>query len=334
MSYDTEDGRTPDVDAWVDRELTGPLDAFLDHVVDVEAGLAAVLTQARHNEATDALDNIVDVEAGLAALLTPPAILPPAVPSLSTPGIRFPALPALPRSAAPEDRADARRMHLRSHPSVAPLRRVLDRAIVVGVRPDELLSLMPEPLRMDVLRSLLIELDLLAAELERAVASESPGNDRLFAALSTARELTHGLAKVRQIPRGVGLDTFLARQVALLVDQLMSQCLEAVNVAVASFVHVMCWRSIQVEDRALFSPPKGDLLRTREEADWLFNDFTKANLTRTTVRVDDLDAVRWSKTRTRWPAGMDTADLAARSEETAPGSGVYIVLPGPAHVMA
>jgi hypothetical protein len=59
------------------------------------------------------------------------------------------------------------------------------------------------------------------------------------------------------------------------------------------------------------------------------DDFTQADLTRTSLAGRDLAGVRWSDWGTMWPPGTDTGELRARSREITPGTGIYkIMRPG------
>ncbi|MCX4596873.1 SAV_2336 N-terminal domain-related protein [Streptomyces sp. NBC_01549] len=56
----------------------------------------------------------------------------------------------------------------------------------------------------------------------------------------------------------------------------------------------------------------------------ILDDFTNVDLTNSDLTGIDMVRVRWSPL-TRWPATLDVEELKARSSESAPGSGVYIV---------
>ncbi|MEU9671833.1 pentapeptide repeat-containing protein [Streptomyces bobili] len=60
-------------------------------------------------------------------------------------------------------------------------------------------------------------------------------------------------------------------------------------------------------------------------------DFTDTDLRSADLTDIDLSGVRWSR-RTQWPPAMDIDDLRARSDETPPGSGTWIVRSGTATI--
>ncbi|MFC8704877.1 hypothetical protein ACFUIV_22190 [Streptomyces anulatus] len=59
----------------------------------------------------------------------------------------------------------------------------------------------------------------------------------------------------------------------------------------------------------------------------LLDDFTHDDLRDTDLRGIDFSGVHWSP-HTRWPPGVDIEALKARSDETPPGSGIWIVRSG------
>ncbi|MEU4180407.1 hypothetical protein [Streptomyces sp. NPDC026589] len=62
----------------------------------------------------------------------------------------------------------------------------------------------------------------------------------------------------------------------------------------------------------------------------LLDDFVTADLRGADLAGIDLTGVHWSELGTRWPAGLDVQALKARSEETFPGSGIWVVRSGTA----
>lgn len=64
-------------------------------------------------------------------------------------------------------------------------------------------------------------------------------------------------------------------------------------------------------------------------ADALLNgaldDFGHADLSGVDLAHIDLGGVHWSVSGTRWPAGLDVEALMQQSEETGPGSGIYVI---------
>ncbi|MDO0914146.1 hypothetical protein QQM39_25930 [Streptomyces sp. DT2A-34] len=59
----------------------------------------------------------------------------------------------------------------------------------------------------------------------------------------------------------------------------------------------------------------------------LLDDFTHDDLRDTDLRGIDFSGVHWSQ-RTQWPPVVDVEALKARSDETPPGSGTWIIRSG------
>ena len=55
------------------------------------------------------------------------------------------------------------------------------------------------------------------------------------------------------------------------------------------------------------------------------NDFTSADLREADLTGTHLEGVRWSRHSTRWPRSLDVEQLENDSEETPPGSGIFVV---------
>lgn len=319
------DDPADDRNTWADQELAdalAPLGTFLDNVVDVEAGLSAILAQARHDEATDALDDITDVEAGLAAILTPeePGPLETQSPGRVTVEIRV--------RRPGRRRSDARRLRLRR--DLAPLRRAFERALLINelthARSDDLGEQFIST-RASVLND---ETEALAADLERAAERGCVPLEHIAPVMALALQITDRQRDARRTtPKVNGINA----ELGTLSKRLVTNYTAVVDAAVAQYCQRHQWVYLHLQDD-MFRPGASRSLGSPKLIDWLFNDFTDGDLTQSTVHIEDLDGVRWSTAGTRWPAGMDTADLAARSRETVPGSGVYVVLPGPARVMA
>ncbi|MFH8399685.1 hypothetical protein ACH4E9_19890 [Streptomyces anulatus] len=64
----------------------------------------------------------------------------------------------------------------------------------------------------------------------------------------------------------------------------------------------------------------------------LLDDFVTADLSDADLAGIDLTGVHWSELGTQWPAGLDVEALKARSEETFPGSGTWVVRSGTATI--
>lgn len=55
------------------------------------------------------------------------------------------------------------------------------------------------------------------------------------------------------------------------------------------------------------------------------DDFSHADLSEIDLTTVDLVGIRWSERNTRWPPGTDIERLRSASEETEPGSGVFVI---------
>lgn len=327
MPFDnTDDDRNSRIEQELAHALAG-LDTFLDDVIDVEAGLAAILTQARHDEATEALDDVTDVEAGLATILTP-GTRSPIPPVAETLEVQFETRTGRITYTRRLDhgRYDVRRLRLRR--DLAPLRRLFDRTVLINT----ITHTIPDYREVMIFDAELLrnEIESLATDVERVIERECVPAGHIQTLMAASVNIANWMRVLRNGgPKLPGIEQEL-RQMS---EQLVSQCLRAVDAAVAHECRSRDWDYLLVQGEMLRCGA-GERLRSPERVDWLFNDFTDGDLTAVTVHIEDLDGLRWSTVGTEWPTTLDTADLAARSRETAPGSGVYVVLPGPAHAMA
>ena len=55
------------------------------------------------------------------------------------------------------------------------------------------------------------------------------------------------------------------------------------------------------------------------------DDFSQADLSRADLDHIDLMGIHWSVSGTRWPPSLDVEALIQQSEETEPGSGIYVI---------
>lgn len=60
----------------------------------------------------------------------------------------------------------------------------------------------------------------------------------------------------------------------------------------------------------------------------LLDDFTQADLRHADLTHIVLTGIRWSLGGTQWPPVVNREELLARSTETSPGSGIYVVTRG------
>lgn len=296
-----KDGGTPPA-----REYDDP-DAFLAGALDVEAGLRDILVQSRHDELTERLDDVLDTSAGLANILgdEPEAATEDAalISRVNVAGRPVPA-PA--------------RMAFRNDPLVEPLRRAFEATRYL----KGLLGIIGSP----ALTSGHIPIDLVAADCRARDLVVDVGHALHRIAPYVGPDLLRG-------PLGQ----------AETLAELVTCALEYGNpeVLVRGGAHravgkLLQWYAHAFQDlisHTLDQPPGlFGMVNTPESLDQFLNDFTKGDLRSILLTVADLDGVRWSPRRTRWPHTIDTADLRIRSEETPPGSGIFTVQPGPAAV--
>ncbi|MFF8919601.1 hypothetical protein ACF08M_41560 [Streptomyces sp. NPDC015032] len=312
------------------------LDDSLDSVLDIEAGLREILIHSRHDTAVNALGTVLNTEAGLAGIL-PPSPQPHA--SSDTSGThRHPRagdfLPAL----SPADR-----MALRKHPDVKAaqraLARTLDRArdLPLDLARDLALALACDldrtldrdrdldldlarararardlPRALDLARARELDLDH-ARTLDHARARARDLDHARDLALDLARDLDRDLDHARDLARTLAHDLDLARDLDLDLDRDLDAFIEIRTNEVCRAIGSVLHQEPPVLDAA--SVPT------------LLDDFTDDDLRDTDLRGIDFSGVHWSQ-RTQWPPVVDIEALKARSDETPPGSGIWIVRSG------
>ena len=137
----------------------------------------------------------------------------------------------------------------------------------------------------------------------------------LYRVHSLADALVHALGRTRkQI-----LNINQAREQAFNIDRSLSRTLDAVLERSRALDRV-CAQG--VAGRLGISPTEG---LAEALLDGALDDFTSADLTRTSLADADLTGVRWSLPGTSWPPGTDVKALLARSEEAESGGGVLVV---------
>ncbi|WP_019064563.1 hypothetical protein [Streptomyces prunicolor] len=128
---------------------------------------------------------------------------------------------------------------------------------------------------------------------------DEPGHGR--------HRLDHHLARARDIARvlalALALDTADARD--LIVEIRTAEVGRAIGLALR----------------------REPLVLDKNSLHTLLDDFTSTDLTGI-----DLSGVRWSEHTTQWPSAIDIEDLKARSDETPPGTGTWIVRSGTATI--
>ncbi|MFF9346654.1 hypothetical protein [Streptomyces sp. NPDC014734] len=311
------------------------LDDSLDGVLDIEAGLREILIHSHHDTAVDALGTVLDTEAGLAGIL-PPTPRPQASGTHRHPRAGN-SLPAL---------SPAERMTLREYPDVKAAQHALDRdhdSHVLSLASelartciDDLYSDSPRELVLDRAHDRIRDLDrALALVLTRA---------RILApALARVLDLALGptLDLVRDLDldhvRDLGLDLDPTRILDTRARVLAAALARAHNLArdldlaldlADAFIEIRTNEVCRAIGLALHREhPALDTASVRT----LLDDFTHDDLRDTNLWGLDLSGVHWSQS-TQWPPVVDIEALKARSDETPPGSGIWIVRSGTATV--
>ncbi|KOV93758.1 hypothetical protein [Streptomyces sp. NRRL B-3648] len=353
------DDRDQAVDHWLNQHQHTLIDA-LDDVLDTEAGLREILIHSHHDSAVDGLDTVLDTEAGLTAILppTPQPTDPPTphgIPHAHTSGQE------LLHTLGPADR-----MSLRNHPDVKQASRARARALNLAARARVLDPDLELERDLDFARDLAHDLNrdlgrAIAHDLNRACA-RNRGLDRYLAferlseltaalngaiararildpALDRARELTaaldHARAHVRHFDLDLDLDLALdrARELTAALDlvrnfDLARDLTPSRDLARDLDRIVIDVRTAEVR-RAIGlalrrEPPELD----EDSLHTLLDDFTTADLSNAVLTSRDLSGVHWSEHGTQWPPTLDVEKLKARSDETPPRSGTWIVRSG------
>ncbi|WP_238427062.1 hypothetical protein [Streptomyces adustus] len=301
----------------------------LDDLLDTAAGLREVLLQSHHDTATSNLDTVLDTEAGLAAILpTPPA------PTAHTPHHPTETRELL-HTLCPADR-----MILRNNPEVKAasqalaLDHVLDRARAFDLTFDlaceltvDLERAIERAVAVHLDHDLAVHLDLaqtVAADLELA-RHPNRNRDRAFdlvVSLTVARDrvVDHDLA------RDLDFALARARDLARAFDVTLDLDLD-VGLVCGVIVEI---RTAEVGRAIGLALGREPLVLDRDSLHGLLDDFTTSDLSSTDLTGVDLSGVHWSEHTTHWPPGSDPEGLKSRSDESPPGSGVWIVRSGTA----
>ncbi|MFJ3714064.1 hypothetical protein [Streptomyces sp. NPDC090053] len=294
------------------------LDDSLDSVLDIEAGLREILIHSRHDTAVNALGTVLNTEAGLAGILPPP---PQPQASSDTSGTHShpragDSLPAL----SPADR-----MALRKHPDVKEAQRALAHTLDCALALDR-----ARTLARDLARTLALDLDLDRAldlarpiALDLTIALDLDLDLDLDRARDLALELGRTLAHVRA--RGRGLAHVRARDRGLACDLASDLASDlARELALDAFIEIRTNEVCRAIGSVLRQEPP---VLDAASVPTLLDDFTHDDLRDTDLRGIDFSGVHWSQ-RTQWPPAVDIEALKARSDETPPGSGIWIVRSG------
>jgi hypothetical protein len=333
------------------------LDDSLDSVLDIEAGLREVLIHSRHDTAVDALGTVLNTEAGLACIL-PPTPQPQASDTSGTRG--NPRAGDLPFALSPADR-----MALRDHPDVKAAQQLLSRdldhdldrdlsPLAVRARAIERAMTLGRDLARALARDLtrilardlsrphsrardfVRDIDLardraraLDVDFARVLARDAPYvvDSGVHFARSRARDLNLDLDSIHSLDRllgvglgfGLALDRARARDLTRLLDLVLDYDLDH-----DVFIEIRTNEVCRAIGSALHREPP---LLDAASVLMLLDDFTHDDLRDTDLRGIDFSGVHWSQ-RTQWPAVVDLEALKARSDETPPGSGIWIVRSG------
>ncbi|WP_372346651.1 hypothetical protein [Streptomyces sp. KL116D] len=340
-------------DEQVHRRLQAPLEKALDGLLDVEAGLSEVLLSSRHEAAVDALETVVDTEAGLVAIL-PAEADPPPRPDLAAAEQPLHDLSAAQRLALrsnPTVRAasealarDIERGHAlvrsldhalvrahilvrnldrardrdldRAHDVVRDPERARDRAIARDSARDLAIAIervygFNRTLVGDLVQDLDFDLDRdldLDYDLDRDLA------DACDLALALARDLEPGLDRDFDSARA------LARGFCIYLDRTLGREGDLVAAVIGARTN---WLGRAI-GQALGRPAPA----WGHNAAAVLNDFTADDLTGVDLTGVDLGGIRWSESGTRWPSTVNVDAVKARSDETRPGSGTWVVRSG------
>ncbi|MEU0386155.1 hypothetical protein [Streptomyces chartreusis] len=343
------------------EEHQAPLVTGLGEVLDIEAGLHEILLMSRYDTSVRALDHVLDIEAGLAAVL-PSRPSEPAVKATTPEWLQGRTVPReLFDSVSPRER-----ITLRVRPPVSKASRALDNALHLNLAldPDRALArALVQDLALELARDLnreigrahgfvrtrdlgrLIDLDCVcdtALHIDRnipgVVALDPRSLDRARG-LIRARDIVFNLAQdlVVAVPhaRELSLDLALpldrARALALDLDHALNHVF-ALGCDHNFHVDVVNIRTNGVRralGRALHQePPTIDTSAVHP----FLNDFTASDLRSADLGGIDLGGVRWSEYGTQWPWDLDVEHLKSRSDEAAPGSGIWVVRSGTATI--
>ncbi|MFE4492461.1 hypothetical protein ACFRKD_08375 [Streptomyces niveus] len=341
------DGAEDRVSHWLDAQQRSLLN-HLDTVLDAEAGLGDILTQAHRNAVTDRLKNALDTEAGLREILVPSS--PLAASPQKQPGLNE----VTPGAAAPEEQVSPQvRLTLRTESHVSEACGVLEDAVSI----DKLICFVhtraavlkranshacpqkhtgtcgPSCVRLatDARKALSAALLIfkIAGPRSRAFAERldlEPAGDRaatLAAGLESSRYRLRALTNITHSNGGCRNVPAAAVELTEILDEMREISRDVVGLCIARV-----WQTI--------SMILGRYLPALDERATLafLDDFTICDLRETDLGSIDLTGVRWSERGTLWPEAVDVEDLKIRSDEILAGSGVYVIRSGTATVRA
>ncbi|MEV8248413.1 hypothetical protein AB0R01_32265 [Streptomyces rochei] len=319
------------------------LDDSLDGVLDIEAGLREILIHSRHDTAVDALGAVLNTEAGLADILPPT----PQLQASGTSGThRHPCAGDVLPELSPADR-----MALRNHPDVKAARCALDRDLPRTLALELALKLAHTFVRglprdrafaFDRIRDRALAL-VSALDSARALDSDLARARVRVRALNRARALARDLVRARDLARDLVRDLDSARDLDSdhVINHACGRARDLVRILDLALDHDLALYRALARARDVLSEIRANevcraigLALHREppvldaaSVSTLLDDFTHDDLRDTDLRGIDFSGVHWSQ-RTQWPPVVDIEALKARSDETPPGSGIWIVRSG------
>ncbi|KPI01941.1 hypothetical protein OK074_5448 [Actinobacteria bacterium OK074] len=312
MADEPSSGAEESADEWLSdghSELSSGLSRFLD----LDGGLREVrLHVAGHGELVRGLGRVLDVERGLRGILRPGE----AGVSVAG-GTGRPEAGQLDAAAAVRAVPVGRRLAVRKdaaiHACVVSDLLVRTAELAVDFERDRRRPL-AETGRLDIYRERVFDL---AADLDRASGLGLPRG--LARSLTPALAFDRDLDLALVLARDLELDLDLARDLARDLDLACGLDLDLVR-GVAKYLALKAGRLLNLEYTEGIA---GAFL------DGALDDFTDADLTDVNLADLDLSGIRWSADGTRWPPGTDIEALLSNSQETAPNSGVYVLMPPP-----
>ncbi|MFG2864246.1 hypothetical protein [Streptomyces sioyaensis] len=355
------------LEAWLSQQQPD----LLDSVIDVEAGLREILLQSRHDAMVDSLDAVIDVEAGLAAVL-PPAPGPATDGHRATRSARqrreFLSVERLLMSVSPHRRI-ALRGHpevLLGYEALEGLRKIehymresfqcagqlgdlltshhaidFDLALSLSLKFEHTIQITREYcseicafVRKSIAYELLCavrDVQTFATNLSRSVAQASEYAHACDTARKRNKRLRTGEGtRARQVSRELAyhFDQALAKT-RRLTEDLPSIMLRGEG-GVQSFA-IACVQRVRRTLAREIGHHRFPTLSLEEFREFLDN-FTMSDLRDAALEGIDLGGVRWSVHQTLWPEAVEVDDLKARSDETFPGSGIYVIRSGTAMV--
>lgn len=336
MSNNTRASAAQAVDRWLKGQYL-QLRSGLSLQLDVDSGLREARNQARHAELVHGLGRTLDPEAGLAAILRPR--------SRQMPGLPAPTQDHLaehsPVTRSVRAVCPATRLSVRANPNTTPtilgilLVRVLDLAVALS---------------LDHYHSHARARDLAhALALDLARVRDRAGDPGVAGAHFRALELANAIDvdinfDLDHLARDIAGDQalMLAHSLASGVDAVLADDLDQVRTRDRDRLRDLLRARTRGRDLAhTHTRAIAAMLGLATAAglsdallSGVLDDFTDDDLSEIELTETDLVGILWSADGTHWPRGTDMEELRARSQETSPDSGVYVVTVPPPRIGA